>query len=115
MTEDDEEGIEIALDCTYSAWVAWARVIVAPVAVVGVAVMFLLGRKSDFEQYPEETRKKLSRFTLLASISDMANSPLAAVIFLLELLIVVVLFIPLDRLAYEMDLALDKPQPCLTT
>lgn len=102
LDAQDRERIEFQLDHAYNGWIAWAFVVLLPISAVRSLWDSFSGRT---KAGPVTHKSDSNAITLLATISVFASSPLAAIIFALEFILLAVLFVPVwTALRYTGDM-----------
>lgn len=94
--------IETSMNNAYCTFCAWAVVFALPFAAVAVVLDKVKGRPDPFSDVPADLREGVDQFAMLSFVSTLANSPLAALLFAMEFVVLLVLWIPAGRLAREL-------------
>lgn len=97
----DADLVQTQLRMAYSGLGPWVFVIVMPFAAIGFVAMRLLGRRSKPTSTPHALRRELSIVGNRALLSMLANSPIAAILYLMETVLIVILMIPANILYAE--------------
>lgn len=97
-----ETHIEASLDNAYCTFCAWVAVFALPFAAIAVVVDRVKKRPDPFADVPHDLRAKVDQFAMFSFISTLANSPLAALLFAAQFIVLLVLWIPAGRLAREL-------------
>jgi hypothetical protein len=83
--------VQFQLDHAYNGYIAWAFVVSFPVAAVRSLIDSFTGKKNEDSS---SFKSDLTAITTLATLSVFATSPIAAVLFIAEMAIFAVLWIP---------------------
>jgi hypothetical protein len=103
VADREVDSIETMLKTAYSSPAAWGFAALVPVAAVAVLVDYARGRRQEpFDGLPAHLKTDANRFMRLSTVSVLANSPLAALIFVVEMLVAILLFLPLGAVLCEL-------------
>lgn len=100
--------IEFQLDNAYNGRIAWGLVILMPYAAVRSLIESFVGKEKA-----ERGDSDYSAIMLLSTISVFATSPIAAVLFLIEMLVLGLLFVPLGAALRTMENTLERAEGTL--
>jgi len=104
LTEGDARVLRYALDHAYSSGMAWRFVWVVPIAGFLLLVRRLRGKPAPSGPTSGGAlRGQLIEVTNRATLSTLSNSPLAALIVFIEIVIGVILMVPLRPLLDEIQ------------
>jgi hypothetical protein len=108
LSERDARLLETQLSVAYSGIGPWIFVVMTPFAAIRTAYLILTGARKPADSSPHRLVRELNIVERRALISMMANSPVAAVIYVSELIVLMLLMIPLGVLRIETIRLLDR-------
>ena len=105
ISDRDRSRIEFQLDNAYNGRIAWALVLLFPFFAARSLVESFIGVERSEASGSDDTA-----IMLLATMSVFATSPIALALFMIELLVFAVLFVPLGRSLRSMAGTLERAE-----
>jgi hypothetical protein len=110
LRDDEAKAVETGIAYAYSSWIAWAFVVGLPVAAIATIIDRVRGRENPLSCGERDLQNDLNRFLRLATVSLLANSPLAAFLFVIVFVACSILFLPIGNAVQEMMRVLSLAQ-----
>jgi hypothetical protein len=111
IPEEVRRKVDVLMDSVYDTSAAWIRVVILPALAVWFLWGAITGRWPEEPDIPPRLRDDFREFVGLAGPLPLFNSPLALALFLMQLAVLVMLFVPASYLLR--GLAMAHPGPPL--